>query len=102
MCLAVPGRVIQVHGDRAWVDFLGNRCEVCMALTPGAKSGDWVLVHAGFAITAVDEAEALDTWRYLAREDVGEMLGDSTGTINRTGPSSAKRLTSAGVEERSS
>ncbi len=69
MCLAVPGRVLEVSGDRARVDFNGNQSEVCTALTPQAAPGEWVLVHAGFAITMLDEADARETWKYLEGVD---------------------------------
>ncbi len=65
MCLAVPGRIVSVAGDTASVDFHGNRMEICTLLTPEASTDDWVLVHAGFAITVIDEAAARETWSYL-------------------------------------
>jgi len=64
MCLAVPGRIVELIGDDAVVDMQGNQTGVCTALTPEAKADDWVLVHAGFAITKIDEAEARETWAY--------------------------------------
>ncbi len=80
MCLAVPGRIIEaseptgdmVAGNVAKVDFQGTRAEVSLALTPEARPGDWVLVHAGFAIHVLDEREALETWRYLDLSGEGE------------------------------
>jgi len=72
MCLAVPGKILSVSdaqegplGPTALVDFQGSRIEVSLAMTPEAKPGDWLLVHAGFAITLLDEAEALATWETL-------------------------------------
>ncbi len=65
MCLAVPGQIIEIRGDLALVDFQGNRLEVSRLLTPDAGADDWVLVHAGFAIARIDEAEAKETWSYL-------------------------------------
>lgn len=65
MCLAVPGKIIEHNDNEALVDLQGNRLKVCMTLTPEATVGDWVLVHAGFAITQLDEADALETWDYL-------------------------------------
>jgi hydrogenase expression/formation protein HypC len=65
MCLAVPGRIIETRDDEAVVDLQGNRLRVSTALTPQARAGEWVLVHAGFAITTLEEAEALETWEYL-------------------------------------
>lgn len=65
MCLAVPGKVIQTRGEEAIVDMQGNRLRVDVTLTPGVTAGQWVLVHAGFAIAAIAEADALETWEYL-------------------------------------
>jgi hydrogenase expression/formation protein HypC len=63
MCLAVPARVEEVRGDQpeflcGIVDFGGVRREVSLAFTPAARPGDYVLVHAGFALEVVDEQEA--------------------------------------------
>lgn len=65
MCLAIPGRIIELSETNALVDFGGNRVRVAATFTPEARCGDWVLVHAGFAIGVIDEAEALATWTYL-------------------------------------
>ena len=71
MCLAVPGKIIALeHGDGqlqriGTVDFQGSRMNVSLAMTPDAQQGDWVLVHAGFAINTLAEAEAMETWKYL-------------------------------------
>ena len=65
MCLAVPGKIIECDDDEALVDFQGNRLRVSTLLTPEAAVGDWVLVYAGFAISTIDEKDALDTWDYL-------------------------------------
>jgi hydrogenase expression/formation protein HypC len=68
MCLGIPGRVVAVTArpDRpdlrtGTVDFDGVRREVCLAYTPEAAVGDYVIVHVGFAISTVDEAEAART-----------------------------------------
>jgi hydrogenase expression/formation protein HypC len=61
MCLAIPARVERINGDRAQVDFgEGVLREVNVTLVE-AKVGDYVLVHAGYAIQTVDEKEALET-----------------------------------------
>jgi hydrogenase expression/formation protein HypC len=70
MCLAVPGRIIELEGidpafRSATVDFCGVRKQVSLAFTPEASTGDFVLVHVGFAITRIDEEEAKQTFRYL-------------------------------------
>ena len=65
MCLAVPGKIVECAGDEAVVDLQGNRIRISTVLTPEAAVGDWVLAHAGFAITLIEEAEALETWEWL-------------------------------------
>ena len=61
MCLAVPGRIVAVEGSTASVDFGGVTRDADLTLVPGAETGDYVLVHAGFAIQLLDEAEAEET-----------------------------------------
>ena len=64
MCLAVPGKIVSIFEDdppevrRGKVDFSGIQKEICLAFTPEAKLGDYVLVHVGFALSVVDEDEA--------------------------------------------
>lgn len=77
MCLAVPGKIIDIRkeGDGpasnvGTVDFQGTRVEVGLAFTPEAQPGDWVLVHAGYALNVLDEAEAIETWKYLKEAQV--------------------------------
>ncbi|WP_461296907.1 HypC/HybG/HupF family hydrogenase formation chaperone [Streptomyces harbinensis] len=69
MCLGIPGRVIEVMEEtglrKATVDFGGVRREACLAYTPSAGPGDYVIVHVGFAISQVDEAEARRTLEVL-------------------------------------
>ena len=55
MCLAVPAKVIELHGDSALVEIRGNFREVNVSLVENAKIGEYVLIHAGFAIDKVDE-----------------------------------------------
>lgn len=62
MCLAIPGKVVErEEGDLATVDILGVTREVSLDLTPSAKPGDYVLIHAGFAIEVVDPEYAQET-----------------------------------------
>ena len=62
MCLAIPMKISQLDADRmATVDVLGVTRKVALDLTPQAQVGDYVLVHAGFAIEVVDEQYAQDT-----------------------------------------
>lgn len=69
MCLAVPTKVISITGQLARVDIGGVGARVSIALTPSVKVGDYVLVHTGFAIEVLDEAEALETLRLLKELD---------------------------------
>ncbi|MFC1604255.1 HypC/HybG/HupF family hydrogenase formation chaperone [Planctomycetota bacterium] len=69
MCLAIPARIIELDGDKAIVDAMGNRYKAKTTLLPEAKLGDLVLVHAGFAISLVDEEEAKKTWQLIAEID---------------------------------
>lgn len=68
MCLAVPGQVVSVEGTQANIDFGGVLRKVNVSLVD-AKVGEWVVVHAGFAIEKMDEEEAKETLRLW-----GEML----------------------------
>jgi len=66
MCLAVLGKVIEKADDvEGVVDLNGNRVPTNLALVPEAALGDYVLLHAGFAIRVVPEDEALETLRLL-------------------------------------
>jgi hydrogenase expression/formation protein HypC len=69
MCLAIPARIVELKGDNVVVDAMGNRYRAKTTLLPEAKLGDLVLVHAGFAITLVDEEEAKKTWQLIAEID---------------------------------
>jgi hydrogenase expression/formation protein HypC len=66
MCLAIPARIIELEGDKAIVDAMGNHFKAKTTLLPNAKLGDLVLVHAGFAISQVDEEEAKKTWQLIS------------------------------------
>ena len=59
MCLAVPGKVLEIDGPRAMCDFNGIQRKATIALLPDVKVGDYVIVHAGCAISKMNEAEAL-------------------------------------------
>ncbi|HDO20094.1 MAG: HypC/HybG/HupF family hydrogenase formation chaperone [archaeon GB-1867-097] len=72
MCLAVPAKIISVNGDLAKADFGGVRREIVVTLIEDeVKPGDYVLVHAGFAIQKIREEEALkilEAWREIFEE----------------------------------
>jgi hydrogenase expression/formation protein HypC len=78
MCLAVPGKVIEIFGDdpllrSARVSFAGVIKRVSLTCAPEAVVGDYVLVHVGVAISVVDAKEAEETFRYLRQ------MGDLDG-----------------------
>ncbi|MEM4577072.1 MAG: HypC/HybG/HupF family hydrogenase formation chaperone [Candidatus Nezhaarchaeales archaeon] len=71
MCLAVPGKVVAVKGDKALVDFGGVRREVMLTLLDEEVTpGSYVLVHTGYAIQVLDQKEAEETlklWKEIAK-----------------------------------
>jgi len=82
MCLAVPGRIESITGEdfgrMARVDFSGVKKDISLAYVPEAQFGEYVLVHVGFAISVIDEAEAKRVFEYLVQ--MGEL-----GELERTG-----------------
>lgn len=69
MCLAIPGQIIAVEdaaNHLAMVEVAGVRRRINFGLIDGVEPGDWVLIHVGFAMSRIDEAEALATHRLLA------------------------------------
>ncbi len=76
MCLAVPGKILevddQVAGPRMGVvSFGGIRKQICLAYVPEAVVGDYVLAHVGFALNVIDEKEAQEVFKLL--EEMGEL-----------------------------
>lgn len=72
MCLAIPALVAERHdGDEATVDLGGARKRVSLALVPEANVGDYVIVHAGFAISVLDAGEAAKTLELFAAMEGG-------------------------------
>lgn len=65
MCLAVPAKLIQQDGQQGIVDLHGNRLPVNTMMTPDVQSGDWILIHAGFAIERLNSQEARETWALI-------------------------------------
>ncbi len=90
MCLAVPGRIVSIAGDdplmrMAKVNFGGIVKDVNLAYVPDAKVDDYVIVHVGFALNTIDEAEANQVFEYL--KEMGE-LGEleDAGSSGSTAP----------------
>ncbi|HHT01775.1 MAG TPA: HypC/HybG/HupF family hydrogenase formation chaperone [Firmicutes bacterium] len=71
MCLAMPALVRKVDGDQAEVEMGGNVWQVKTGLVPNLKPGDYVLLHAGFALEKIDPEQAEETLRLL-EEAYGE------------------------------
>ncbi len=82
MCLGIPGKIISIEENplgisMGKVSFGGIVKEVCLAYTPEAKVGDYVIVHVGFAISRLDEEEAQQTLEMLAElEELAEEQGE--------------------------
>jgi len=86
MCLAIPGKIISIVEDdslglrRGIVDFSGIRKEARLEYIPEACVGDYVLVHVGFALTVLDEAEAYRVFESLRELDQVEELKERPTT----------------------
>ncbi len=104
MCLGIPGQIRDIRDERgtrmATVDFGGVTKTICLAYVPDADVGDYTIVHAGFAITRLDEKSAQETLRMM--RDAG-LLDDELGTlddsvmarVDTTPPSSPETSTGA-------
>lgn len=65
MCLAVPAQLVSCEGTEAMADLHGNRIRINTMLLPEVRPGDWVLIHAGFAIQQLDQKSVEETWEIL-------------------------------------
>lgn len=77
MCLAIPGKVIEIYETKgmkmARVDFGGVIKEACMEYLPEVKLGDYTIIHVGFGLSILDEKEAFETMDLLKQiDDMGE------------------------------
>lgn len=73
MCLAVPLRIETIEGETALVELGGVRRQVSLVLTPEAQVGDYVIIHTGFALSVLDEEEALETLElFRSMEEMAE------------------------------
>ena len=84
MCLAVPGKILSIGADdphlrTGQVGFGGIVKEINLALVPEAQVGDYVVVHAGLAISILDEAEADQVFEYLRQMDELAALKEESG-----------------------
>ena len=88
MCLAVPGKLLEVEGDdpifrTGKVSFGGVVKEVSLATVPEAQVGEYVIVHAGVAISTLDEEEAEEVFRYL--DEMGAAQEEGTAGAEQPG-----------------
>ena len=65
MCLAIPAKITRIDNSMGTIDMEGTQREVSLLLLEDAKIGDYVIVHAGFAIHKIDEAEAKESLKVL-------------------------------------
>ena len=64
MCLAVPAKIVRFdEGGQGTASYMGSEVRANFSLVPQARPGDWVIIHAGFAISVVDDREARETLR---------------------------------------
>jgi hydrogenase expression/formation protein HypC len=70
MCLAIPMKLLSKEGDRGTVDLSGVHRQVMLSLVPSAQVGDYIIVHAGYALEILDEADATKTLELL--REMGE------------------------------
>ena len=77
MCLAIPGKIIELYEHDGLlmgrIDFGGVIREACLSYTPEAKTGDYAIVHAGFALNLIDEGEALETLKLMSQIDMKDI-----------------------------
>jgi len=91
MCLAIPGKIASISGDdplmrTGKVDFGGILKEVSLAYVPEAAVGDYVIVHVGFALSRVDEAEAQQVFAYLREMEELSALEPSGAGVSPADP----------------
>jgi len=83
MCLAIPGQLLEIEEGTeprmGKVSFGGIRKQICLEWTPEAKVGDYVIVHVGFAISTMDEKEALETLKLF------DEMNDAADELNPPG-----------------
>lgn len=77
MCVAIPGKIVEIHGDTAKADIMGNIFEANISLVD-VKLGDYVLIHAGFAIEVVQMDQAQEIIDIFTELD--EVMRDDAGT----------------------
>ncbi|MDJ0669062.1 MAG: HypC/HybG/HupF family hydrogenase formation chaperone [Desulfobacterales bacterium] len=84
MCLAIPSKITEINDNMGVIDVAGVRREASLLLLENPQVGDWVIVHAGFAIQKIDEAAAQESLRYL-REAAQLLVEDDDPDAAATG-----------------
>ncbi|MFH1480114.1 MAG: HypC/HybG/HupF family hydrogenase formation chaperone [Pseudomonadota bacterium] len=77
MCLAIPCKIIEIDNSMAVIDVAGVKGEACLLLIEDPKVGEYVIVHAGFAIQKLDEKEAMASLKVL--HEVASLAADTDG-----------------------
>ena len=95
MCLAIPGKVLEIdpvtQPKMGNVSFGGIQKRVCIEWVPDVKVGDYVLVHVGFALSTIDEQEALETLKLLSEMgDLADELSSEGETPEKAAPAPEK------------
>ena len=80
MCLAIPSKIVKIENNMATIDVDGVQRKASLLLLEDAQVGEYVIVHAGFAINRIDEAAALETLRFL-REAAATVDNDDSNTL---------------------
>ncbi len=84
MCLAIPSKIVEIKDNMGKIDVAGVQREASLLLLEDPRVGDWVIVHAGFAIQKIDEATAQESLRYL-REAAQLLVEDEDPDAAATG-----------------
>ncbi len=84
MCLAIPSKIVEINNNMGTIDVAGVQREASLLLLEDPQVGDWVIVHAGFAIQKIDEAVAQESLRYL-REAAQLLVEDEDPDAAATG-----------------
>ncbi|MGD9331746.1 MAG: HypC/HybG/HupF family hydrogenase formation chaperone [Desulfobacterales bacterium] len=74
MCLAIPSKIIEINDNMGTIDVAGVQRQASLLLVEEPRVGDWVIVHAGFAIQKIDDATAQESLRYL--REAAQLLVD--------------------------
>ena len=88
MCLAIPTQILSIDGSQAEIEIGGVRRTISLTLTPEARVRDYVIVHTGFAISVLDEAEARETLSLFAEMAALDTLHVQSGSPDPPGQAS--------------